>query len=65
MDEGEVVGKVGIITDFRSQLALREAISEEKEKADAIMDSIMDPLVVIDRDFKIVKANLAARVSVG
>jgi PAS domain S-box-containing protein len=65
IEDGEVVGKVGIITDFRSQLALREAIGEEKEKADAIMDSIMDPLVVIDRDYRIVKANLAARVNAG
>jgi PAS domain S-box-containing protein len=65
VESGEVVGKIGIIKDFRTQITLREAIKEEKEKSEAIMDSMVDHLLVIDRDYRIVKANLAVRISIG
>jgi PAS domain S-box-containing protein len=61
MEEGDVIGKIGIIKDFREQLALREALKEEKEKADAIMDSMVDQLLVIDRDYRVIRANIAVR----
>ena len=65
IEEGDVIGKIGIIKDFREQLALREALKEEKEKADAIMDSMADQLLVIDRDYKVIRANVAVRANIG
>jgi PAS domain S-box-containing protein len=65
IEGGEVVCKIGIIKDFREQLALREALKEEKEKTDAIMDSMMDQLLVIDRDYRVMRANVAVRANIG
>lgn len=65
MEDGEATGRIGIIKDFRREAALREAIKEEKEDTEAIMDSMVDHLVVVDRDYRILRANLAARVDMG
>jgi|Deesub1362A_J573_1020465.scaffolds.fasta_scaffold00013_114 PAS domain S-box-containing protein len=65
IENGEVIGKIGIIKDFRHELALRDALKEERDYTEAIMDSMVDALLVIDREYRIVKANMAARVSAG
>lgn len=62
---GEAVGHVGIIKDYRKELALIEALTEEKEHTEAIMDSMSDQVMVIDRDYKVIKANQALRVNMG
>lgn len=65
IEKGEVIGKIGIIKDFRQEAALRDALKDEKERTETIMDSMVDNLLLIDRDYKIVKANLAARINAG
>ncbi|MGD8351846.1 MAG: PAS domain-containing protein, partial [Nitrospirota bacterium] len=60
VEGGEVVAKLGIIKDFRAERALMDALREEKDFTEAIMQNMSDSLVVIDRDFRIVKANMAA-----
>ncbi len=65
IDDGEIVGKIGIIKDFRDERALRDALREEKDFTEAIMHSMSDCMVVIDRDFRIVKANMAAMANAG
>jgi PAS domain S-box-containing protein len=61
----EVVGKIGIIKDFRAEQALREALRDEMDFTEAIMQSMSDALLVIDKDYKIVKANMAAVAHAG
>ncbi len=65
VEDGEVVARMGIIKDFRDEVALRDALKEEKEHTETIMDSMVDILLVIDRDLRIVKANAAASVKSG
>lgn len=57
---GEIVARLGIMKDFRSEMALRDALKEERDHTEAIMDSLADTLVVIDRDMRLVKANKTA-----
>jgi PAS domain S-box-containing protein len=61
----EMVGKIGIIKDFRAEKALREALRDEMDFTEAIMQSMSDALLVIDKDYKIVKANMAAVAHAG
>lgn len=53
----KVIGKIGIIKDFREQSELRNALQQSRDYIETIMDSIHDELLVIDRDYGIVKAN--------
>jgi PAS domain S-box-containing protein len=55
-----IAGKIGILKDFREQSSLRDELRRSKEYVETIMDSIEDQLLVIDRDFRIVKANKIA-----
>jgi PAS domain S-box-containing protein len=65
IEKGEVVAKVGVIKDFRREKALRDSIREEKDYTETIMESMAEDMVVVDRDYRIVKANMQARVSAG
>jgi PAS domain S-box-containing protein len=65
IEDGVVVGKIGIVKDFRDETALRETLRQEMEYTETVMDNMADGLLVIDREFTILKANLAARVSAG
>jgi PAS domain S-box-containing protein len=65
IEEGEVIGKIGIIKDFRREKALRDALRDEMDFTEAIMQSMSDSLLVIDKDFRIVKANMAAIAHAG
>jgi PAS domain S-box-containing protein len=59
--EGDrIVGKIGIFKDFREQRELRNELWRAKEYAETIMDSIEDRLFVIDKDYKIIRANKIA-----
>jgi PAS domain S-box-containing protein len=60
-----ITGKIGILKDFREQSALRDELRNSKEYVETIMDGIEDQLVVIDREFRIVKANKIAIVNAG
>jgi PAS domain S-box-containing protein len=55
-----ITGKIGILKDFREQSELRNELRRSKEYVETIMDSIEDQLLVIDRDFRIIKANKIA-----
>ena len=63
--DGLATSRVGIIKDFRNEQDLIMALQEEKEHTDLLMDAIEDQLVVIDRDFRILRANRATRVLYG
>jgi PAS domain S-box-containing protein len=60
-----ITGKIGILKDFREQSALRDELRNSKEYIETIMDGIEDQLVVIDRDFRILKANKIAIMKAG
>jgi PAS domain S-box-containing protein len=60
VEDGEVVARLGIIKDFRAERSLMDALREERDFSEAIMQNMSDSLVVIGRDFRIVKANMAA-----
>jgi PAS domain S-box-containing protein len=64
-EEGEVMAKIGVMKDFRQELVLRKALKESVDYRDAIMDSMIDSLLVIDKDFRIIIANKAAVVEAG
>jgi PAS domain S-box-containing protein len=59
-EQGQVVAKIGIMKDFRKELSLRKALQEAGAFREAIMDSMPDILLVIDREFRITMANRAA-----
>lgn len=65
IENEKVVGKIGIMKDFRGEAALRDALRDEKDHTVTIMDSMTDDLIVVDRDFRIVQANAAARMAAG
>ncbi len=60
--DGVAINRVGIIKDFRSEQELIDALRAEKEHTDLLMDAIEDQLVVIDRNYNILRANRATRV---
>ncbi|KKM15830.1 hypothetical protein LCGC14_1692060, partial [marine sediment metagenome] len=63
--DGLVINRIGIIKDFRTEEELMQALRSEKEHTDLLMDSIEDMMVVVDRDYKITRANRATRVLYG
>lgn len=60
LEEGRVVGKIGILKDFREHKSLRDELKRSRDYIESIMDSIEDNIFVIDRDYRIVTANRAA-----
>ncbi len=54
-----------ILKDFREGLALREEIKLSRDYLETIMNSIQDELLVIDRDFRVIKANDAVKKRIG
>jgi PAS domain S-box-containing protein len=55
-----IVGNMGIFKDFSEQKELRNELGRAKEYVETIMDSIEDHLIVIDKEYKIVRANKVA-----
>ncbi len=53
------------LKDFREGLSLREEIKISRDYLENIMNSIQDELMVIDRDFRVIKANEAVKRQVG
>lgn len=54
-----------VLKDFRDSLALREEIRLSRDYLETIMNSIQDELLVIDRDFRVIKANDAVKKRIG
>ncbi|HEC96645.1 MAG TPA: PAS domain-containing protein [Nitrospirae bacterium] len=63
--DGEVVGKIGIIKDFREQAKLVKELKESKAYIETIIDSIEDSILIINHDYRILKANVAALTRYG
>jgi PAS domain S-box-containing protein len=57
----DIVGKIGILKDFREQSQLRDELKQSRDYLETVMDSIYDELIVIDKDYRIVQANRIAR----
>ncbi|MFN3740441.1 MAG: PAS domain S-box protein [Thermodesulfovibrionales bacterium] len=53
------------LKDFSEGLALREEIRLSRDYLETIMNSIQDELLVIDRDFRVIKANDAVKKRIG
>ncbi len=58
--DGETISKIGIIKDFREQAKLLKELSESKDHLETIMNSIQDTMLIIDRQYNIVRANTAS-----
>jgi PAS domain S-box-containing protein len=58
--DGQIVGKMGILKDFREQARLRDELQQSRDYIENIMDSIDEEIMVIDREYRIVKANKIA-----
>lgn len=56
----KVIGKIGVMKDFREQGSLRAELQSSLDYIETIMNSIPDELIVIDRSFRIIMANRAA-----
>ncbi|VAX32598.1 hypothetical protein MNBD_NITROSPIRAE02-856 [hydrothermal vent metagenome] len=63
--DGEVVGKIGIIKDFREQAKLVKKLKESRDYLETIMNSIEDSILIINNDYRILKANIAALTRYG
>ncbi len=63
--DGKVVGKIGIIKDFREQAKLVKELKESRDYLETIMNSIEDSILIINTDYRIVKANVAALTRYG
>jgi PAS domain S-box-containing protein len=57
----KIVGKIGILKDFREQSELKNELKRSKEYVETIMDCIKDEMLVIDRDYRVTMANQVAR----
>ncbi len=57
---GEVVGKIGIIKDFREQANLVKELKGSRDYLETVMNSIEDSILIINADYRILKANVAA-----
>ena len=55
--EGKIVGKIGILKDFREQAKLRKELQQSRDYIEKIMDSIEEEIIVIDKEYRITKAN--------
>lgn len=55
-------GRICVIRDYRAEAALRDSLNGERLNNAAVMDSITDPMYVIDREYKIERTNTAARM---
>ncbi len=53
----KIVGYMGILKDFSEQEDLRSKLQSAKDYVETIMDSIEDHILVIDKDYRIIKAN--------
>lgn len=53
------------LKDFREGLALREEIRLSRDYLETIMNSIQDELLVIDREFRVIKSNDAVKKRIG
>ena len=56
----QVIGKIGVLKDFREQSNLRSELQNSLDYIETIMNSIPDELIVIDRSYKIIMANKVA-----
>jgi len=56
----KIVGHMGILKDFSEQEDLRSKLQSAKEYVETIMDSIEDYILVIDKEYRIIKANKTA-----
>jgi len=63
--DSEVVGKIGIIKDFREQAKLVRELKESRDYLETIMNSIEDSILIINSDYRILKANVAALTRYG
>lgn len=53
----KIVGKIGILKDFREQVKLRNEIQQSRDYLEKVMDSIEAEIIVIDKEYRITKAN--------
>ncbi len=58
---GEVVGKIGVIKDISEIDSLMQEIEASRSHLRAIMESLEDALIMVDRDYRIIQANRVAR----
>ncbi|RME62413.1 MAG: PAS domain S-box protein [Nitrospirae bacterium] len=65
VEDGEVIAKIGIIKDISTQEKLLREITDAREQLESIIDAISDALVVIDRNYRIIKANASAKARYG
>ena len=62
---GDDVAVVGFLRDMRGQAVLEDALKIERETAETIMDSTGDMVLIVDRNYIVVSANMALRVNRG
>ncbi len=56
-DDGSFLGAMGLIEDITEQRRTEEALQESRDFVEKIVDSISDPLYVVDRQHRYVLAN--------
>jgi PAS domain S-box-containing protein len=56
-DDGSFLGAVGLVEDITAQRLTEEALQESKEFIEKIVNSISDPIYVVDRQHRYVLAN--------
>lgn len=64
-EQGETVARIVTVRDYRAEKALRAALQEEKESAEIVMENMVDQLLVVDRNGKVLRANRAANLAAG
>jgi PAS domain S-box-containing protein len=56
-DDGFFLGGVGLLEDITAQRQVEEALQESRDFVEKIIDSISDPIYVVDRQHRYVMAN--------
>jgi PAS domain S-box-containing protein len=56
-EEGNIIGTVMVFRDITERRRLEKAVQEEREYAESIVETVREPLVVLDADLRVISAN--------
>jgi len=60
IDEGGEVSFVGFIRDIGDRLSAQQALKVERDRSQSVLDNMLDALVLMDRDLRVLQVNQAA-----
>jgi PAS domain S-box-containing protein len=60
IDDGDDLSFVGFIRDISDRLTAQQALQVERDRSQSVLDNMLDALVLMDRDLRVLQVNQAA-----